>query len=70
MKSKKYVDDLNTKSQTELADELVAAKKELFNLSFQNATNQLDNTARIKEVRKNIARIQTVITLKSKAAAE
>ncbi len=70
MKSKKYVDDLNTKSQTELADELVAAKKELFNLRFQNATNQLDNTARIKEVRKNIARIQTVITLKSKAAAE
>ena len=70
MKSKKYVDDLNTKSQTELADELVAAKKEIFNLRFQNATNQLDNTARIKEVRKNIARIQTVITLKSKAAAE
>ena len=70
MKSKKYVDDLNTKSQTELADELVAAKKELFNLRFQNATNQIDNTARIKEVRKNIARIQTVITLKSKAAAE
>ena len=70
MKSKKYVEDLNTKSQTELADELVAAKKELFNLRFQNATNQLDNTARIKEVRKNIARIQTVITLKSKAAAE
>ena len=41
---------------------LVDAKKELFNLRFQNATNQLDNTARIKDVRRNIARIQTVIT--------
>ena len=48
--------------------ELVAAKKELFNLRFQNATNQLDNTARIKEVRKNIARIQTVMTQKANAA--
>ena len=52
----------------ELNEELVAAKKELFNLRFQNATNQLDNTSRIKEVRKNIARIQTVITEKSKLA--
>ena len=42
-------------------EELVAAKKELFNLRFQNATNQLDNTSRIKDVRKNIARIQTVL---------
>ncbi len=68
MKTNKYVEDLNTKSATDLAQELVAAKKELFNLRFQNATNQLDNTARIKEVRKNIARIQTVITQKEKAA--
>jgi len=51
----------------ELNEELVAAKKELFNLRFQNATNQLENTSRIKEVRKNIARIQTVITEASKA---
>ena len=57
-----YVKDLREKSATELSQELVAAKKELFNLRFQNATNQLDNTARIKEVRKNIARIQTVIS--------
>ena len=42
-------------------------KAELFNLRFQNATNQLDNTSRIKEVRKNIARIQTVITEKANA---
>ena len=48
-------------------NKLVAAKKELFNLRFQNATNQLDNTSRIKEVRKNIARIQTVITEMAKA---
>ena len=65
MKTNKYVEDLNAKSAAELAEELVAAKKELFNLRFQNATNQLDNTARIKEVRKNIARIQTVITAKA-----
>ncbi len=68
MKTNKYVEDLNKKSDAELAQELTDAKKELFNLRFQNATNQLDNTARIKDVRRNIARIQTVITQKSKAA--
>ena len=65
MKINKYVEELNAKSSAELNEELVAAKKELFNLRFQNATNQLDNTSRIKEVRKNIARIQTVITEKA-----
>ena len=69
MKINKYVEELQGKTSAELNNELVAAKKELFNLRFQNATNQLDNTARIKEVRKNIARIQTVITEKSKAEA-
>ena len=64
MKINKYVEDLRAKSAAELNEELVVAKKELFNLRFQNATNQLDNTSRIKEVRKNIARIQTVITEK------
>ena len=68
MKINKYVEDLKAKSAAELNDELVAAKKELFNLRFQNATNQLDNTSRIKEVRKNIARIQTVITEKANDA--
>ena len=68
MKINKYVEDLRTKSAAELNEELVAAKKELFNLRFQNATNQLDNTSRIKEVRKNIARIQTIITEKEKVA--
>ena len=67
MKINKFVEDLKTKSAAELNEELVAAKKELFNLRFQNATNQLDNTSRIKEVRKNIARIQTVITEKANA---
>ena len=64
MKIKTFVEDLKAKSVAELNEELVAAKKELFNLRFQNATNQLDNASRIKEVRKNIARIQTVITEK------
>ncbi|SCP97861.1 50S ribosomal protein L29 [Anaerobium acetethylicum] len=68
MKINKFVEDLKTKSAAELNEELVAAKKELFNLRFQNATNQLDNTSRIKDVRKNIARIQTIITEQAKAA--
>ncbi|TAH69146.1 MAG: 50S ribosomal protein L29 [Anaerolineaceae bacterium] len=68
MKTNKYVEGLRTKSATDLNEELVAAKKELFNLRFQNATNQLENTSRINEVRKNIARIQTVITEMKKAS--
>lgn len=67
MKTKDYMIELNAKSVDELQNELVAAKKELFNLRFQNATNQLDNTGRIKEVRKNIARIQTVMAQKANA---
>ena len=66
MKTSKYVNDLKSKSVAELSEELVEAKKELFNLRFQNATSQLDNTSRIKEVRKNIARIQTIISQTSK----
>ena len=68
MKINKFVEDLKAKSAAELNEELVAAKKELFNLRFQNATNQLENTCRIKEVRKNIARIQTVITEQANAS--
>ena len=68
MKINKYVEELKAKSAAELNEELVAAKKELFNLRFQNATNQLENTSRIKEVRKNIARIQTVIAQKAGVA--
>ena len=62
MKTKEYVNELKNASVAELNAQLVEAKKELFNLRFQNATNQLENTARIKEVRRNIARIQTMIT--------
>lgn len=68
VKTKGYVNELKNKSADELKNDLVSAKKELFNLRFQNATNQLDNTARIKEVRKNIARIQTIMTQKQRAA--
>ena len=61
MKTTKYVEDLRAKSIAELNEELVAAKKELFNLRFQNATNQLDNTSR------NIARIQGIIAEQNSA---
>lgn len=67
MKTKEFIEELNAKSVDELNTELVDAKKELFNLKFQNATNQLENTGRIKEVRRNIARIQTVIAEKANA---
>jgi len=62
------LEELRNKSAAELQTELVTAKKELFNLRFQNATNQLDNTSRITDVRKNIAQIQTVMTEQLKAA--
>lgn len=67
MKTKDFMNELNSKSVDDLQKDLVAAKKELFNLRFQNATNQLDNTSRIKDVRKNIARIQTFIAQKANA---
>ena len=68
MKTSKYLEELKSQSVADLNAQLVEAKKELFNLRFQNATNQLDNTSRIKEVRKNIARIQTIITEKASVA--
>jgi len=64
LKSKIFVEEIVKLDLTELESALTDAKKELFNLRFQNATNQLDNTARIKEVRKNIARIKTIQTQK------
>lgn len=68
MKTSAYLEELKSLTVADLQSQLVDEKKELFNLRFQNATNQLDNTARIKEVRKNIARIQTVITEKASVA--
>ena len=62
MRVKEYVKNLNQKSVNELKIELVDMKKRLFNLRFQQATNQLKNTSEIKIVRRNIARIQTLIT--------
>ena len=67
MKTSAYLEELKSLTVADLQSQLVDAKKELFNLRFQNATNQLDNTSRIKDVRKNIARIQTVITEKANA---
>lgn len=64
---KSYLEDLNKKDNEQLNNELVNAKKELFNLRLQNATNQIERTSRIKEVRKNIARIQTVIVQKARS---
>ena len=68
MKTSAYLEELKSLTVADLQSQLVDAKKELFNLRFQNATNQLDNTSRIKEVRKNIARIQTVITEQANAS--
>lgn len=67
MKSKNYLDELRKKDPNLLREDLVSAKKELFNLRFQNATNQLDNTSRIREIKRNIARINTVITSKKRS---
>ncbi|HAN09226.1 MAG TPA: 50S ribosomal protein L29 [Clostridiales bacterium] len=64
MKTTKVREELRLKNDNDLNIELVSLKKELFNLRFQNATNQLQNTARIKEVKKGIARVQTIITEK------
>ena len=66
MKIRAYNDELRTKTVEELQNDLVSAKRELFNLRFQNATNQLDNTSRINVVRKNIARIRTIMTQKER----
>lgn len=53
--------DLKTKTDDQLSDELASLKKEQFSLRFQAATSQLQNTARVRQVRRTIARIQTLI---------
>jgi len=60
MKSKQRVSDLQAMTADQLQDELVSLKKEQFNLRFQRATGQLENTARVTEVRKDIARVKTL----------
>lgn len=61
--------ELKTKSPDQLRDELVALKKEAFNLRFQQATGQLQSTARMRAVRRDVARIQTVLNQKAAEAA-
>ena len=61
--------ELSAKTPDQLRDELVALKKEAFNLRFQQATGQLENTARMRAVRRDVARIQTVLNQKAAEAA-
>ena len=67
MKSSLNPTELKNKSLDQLKVELSSAKKELFELRLKNATNQLENTSKIRQVRRNIARIETIITTKKKA---
>lgn len=62
-------EDLRAKSPDQLKDDLVALKKEAFNLRFQKASGQLENTSRVRQVRRDIARIQTILTQSSARAA-
>ena len=59
------IDDLKTKSEDELKVELDSLKKEAFNLRFQQATGQLENTARVRQVRRAVARVKTILSGKS-----
>jgi large subunit ribosomal protein L29 len=61
--------ETRTKSDDELSGQLVELKKEQFNLRFQRATGQLENTARVRQVRRDIARIRTIIGERQRAAA-
>jgi large subunit ribosomal protein L29 len=62
--------DIRTKTVDELSDELLKLKKEQFNLRFQKATGQLENTARVRQIRRDIARIKTVNAQKAASAAQ
>ena len=62
--------DLRTKTPDELSDDVLALKKEQFNLRFQRATGQLENTARVRQIRRDIARIKTIQAQKVASAAK
>ena len=62
--------ELKDKTPDQLRDELLALKKEAFNLRFRQATGQLENTARMNAVRKDVARIKTVLNQKAVEAAK
>ena len=68
MKSKQRASDLSAMSADQLSDELLNLKKEQFNLRFQRATGQLENTGRVREVRRDIARVKTLQRQKSASA--
>ncbi|MBI1329970.1 MAG: 50S ribosomal protein L29 [Alphaproteobacteria bacterium] len=67
-KNKTKPDDLRAKSADELSDQLVKLKKEQFNLRFQRANGQLENTGRVRVVRRDIARIETILTERQRKA--
>ena len=66
-KTKARLDDLKAKSADQLKDDLVKLKKEQFNLRFQTATGQLEKTSRVSEVRRDIARVKTLMREKAQA---
>jgi large subunit ribosomal protein L29 len=68
MKTKQRFSDLKAMSADQLSDELVNLKKEQFNLRFQRATGQLENTGRVREVRRDVARVKTLQRQKAAAA--
>ena len=68
MKSKQRASDLKSMSADQLSDELLNLKKEQFNLRFQRATGQLENTGRVREVRRDVARVKTLQRQKAAAA--
>jgi large subunit ribosomal protein L29 len=63
------IQDLRAKSSDQLKGELTSLKKEAFNLRFRKASGQLENTARVRQVRRDIARIQTLLTNSARAAS-
>ena len=68
MKSKTRVTDLRVMTDDQLNDEVLRMKKEQFNLRFQRATGQLENTSRVREVRRDIARAKTIASQKRASA--
>ena len=70
MKSTQRLSDLKAMSPDQLQDQLLSLKKEQFNLRFQKATGQLENVARIREVRRDIARVRTLQRQKTLQAAQ
>jgi large subunit ribosomal protein L29 len=68
MKSKQRMSDLKVMTEDQLSDEVLKLKKEQFNLRFQRATGQLENTARVRVVRRDIARAKTVAAQKRSTA--